>query len=88
VDLEQLRPLAEGYRYMSFSTIYAGVEQRWLMIYSEAARERAAKQVDKQLLKQGDKERKAFDELRREAFHPLPARCLLAGPPGGVPRDA
>ena len=25
-------------------------------------------QVDKQLLKQGDKERKAFDELRREAF--------------------
>lgn len=69
VDLEQLRPLAEGYRYMSFSTIYAGVEQRWLVIYSEAARERAAKQVDKQLLKQGDKERKAFDELRREAFH-------------------
>jgi hypothetical protein len=81
VDLEQLRPLAEGYRYMSFSTIYAGVEQRWLVIYSEAARERAAKQVDKQLLKQGDKERKAFDELRREAFQcPQDAswRALLA----------
>jgi transposase len=68
-DPEKLRPLAEGYRYAAFSTTYAGVEQRWLVIYSEAARERAAKQVDEQLLKQGDKERKAFDELRREAFH-------------------
>jgi transposase len=68
-DPEDLRPLAEGYRYKTFSTSYAGVEQRWLVIYSEAARERAAKQVDKQLLKQGEQERKAFDELRREAFH-------------------
>jgi len=69
VDPEELRPLAEGYRYMAFRTSYAEVEQRWLVIYSEAARERAAKRVDNQLLKQGDKERKAFDELRREAFH-------------------
>ena len=69
VDPEELWPLAEGYRYMAFSTSYAEVEQRWLVIYSEAARERAAKQVDKRLLKQGETERKAFDELRREAFH-------------------
>lgn len=66
---EELRPLAEGYRYMAFRTTYAGVKQRWLVIYSEAARERAAKRVDKQLIKQGDEERKAFDALRREAFH-------------------
>jgi transposase len=80
IDPEKLRPLAEGYRYSAFSMGYAGVEQRWLVIYSEAARERAAKQVDKELLKQGDKERKAFDELRREAFHcPQDAwRALLA----------
>ena len=61
---EELRPLAQGYRYTAFfSTSYAGVEQqRWLVIYSEAARERAAKQVDKRLLKQGEQEeRKAFD---------------------------
>ncbi len=70
VDPEKLRPLAEGYRYMAFSTSYAGVEQRWLVIYSDAARERAAKQeVDKQLIRQGETERKAFDEVRREAFH-------------------
>ena len=66
---EELRPLAEGYRYSAFSTIYAGVKQRWLVIYSEAARERAAKRVDKELLKQGEQERKAFDELCRETFH-------------------
>jgi transposase len=79
VDPEELRPLAEGYRYSAFWTIYAGVEQRWLVIYSEAARERAAKRVDKELLKQGDKERKAFDELRRERFHcPEDARRALA----------
>ena len=66
---EELRPLAEGYRYGAFWTSYAGVEQRWLVIYSEAARERAAKRVDKELIKQGDEERKAFDELRRQRFH-------------------
>lgn len=69
VDPEELRPLAEGYRYSAFSRSYAEVEQRWLVIYSElAARERAAKRVDKQLIKQGEQERKAFDELRRETF--------------------
>ncbi len=79
VDPEKLRPLMEGYRYSAFWTTYAGVKQRWLVIYSEAARKRAAKRVDKQLLKQGDEERKAFDELRREAFHcPQDARRALA----------
>jgi transposase len=68
VDPDKLKPLAEGYRYSAFTTTYATVKQRWLVIYSEAARERAAKQVEKELLKQGDKERKAFDELCREAF--------------------
>src|SRR5215210_5834452 len=62
VNPEKLRPLMEGYRYSALWTTYAGVEQRWLVIYSEAARKRAAKRVDKQLLKQGDEERKAFDE--------------------------
>jgi transposase len=69
VDPEELRPLAEGYRYSASLTTYAGVEQRWLVIYSESARGRAAKQVDKRLIKQGEQERKAFDELCREAFH-------------------
>lgn len=40
-----------------------------MVIYSEAARQRVAKQVDKELLKQGDKERKAFDELCRKEFN-------------------
>lgn len=57
VDLDKLRPLAEGYRYSTFTTTYATVKQRWLVIYSEAARERVAKQVNKELLKQGEKER-------------------------------
>lgn len=79
VDPEKLRPLAAGYRYTAFRTSYAEVEQRWLVIHSEAARERATKQVDKQLIKQGDKERKAFDELCRQAFHcPQDARRALA----------
>jgi transposase len=79
VDPKELRPLTEGYRYASFRTAYAGVDQRWLLIYSQAARQRAAKGVDKQLLKQGDEERIAFDELRRKAFHcPEDARRALA----------
>jgi transposase len=69
VDPRELQPLTEGYRYTSFRTTYAEVEQRWLVIYSQAARERAAKRVDKQLLNQGDKERIAFGEVCRKAFH-------------------
>ncbi len=67
-DPENLRPLSEGYRYLSVTSTYAGVPQRWLIIHSQAAQARASKSVSKQLLKTTEQERKAFEKLCRRTF--------------------
>lgn len=69
VEASELEPLTEGYSYLPIQTTYAGVDQRWLLIYSQAARERNQKKVDKQLLQKTETERKAFEKLCREPFH-------------------
>ncbi len=67
-ELSSLQPLAEGYRYLSVSSSYAGVPQRWLILHSEAAQARVQKSVAKQLLKTSAAEAKAFDKLCRCEF--------------------
>jgi transposase len=47
---------------------YAGVPQRWLLSYSEAANARAQKQVPKQLSRQSEADVKALVQLGKEAF--------------------
>ncbi len=61
-------PLAEGIERANIETVYAGVKQRWLVIRSEAARERARGSAQRQLLKRSEDERKRFDRLKREEF--------------------
>ena len=61
-------PLMEGYRYQAFTSTYGGVEQRWVLLYSEHRSPQAQRTVDKQLLRQSDKECKAFKQLGRMAF--------------------
>lgn len=67
-DPKNLRPLSEGYRYLSVTSSYGGIEQRWLLIHSQAAQARAKKRVGKQVLKATEQEHKAFDKLCRRAF--------------------
>jgi len=71
VDVTTMRNLVEGYRYTPVTSHYAGVEQRWLLIYSEQARERAEKSVAKELLRQSEQEQKAFERLCRLRFNCL-----------------
>lgn len=47
---------------------YAGVQQRWLIIYSKANEERGRETVQKQMLKLTKRDHKAFGVLCREAF--------------------
>ena len=47
---------------------YGGVAQRWVLIYSEPRQPQAQRTVDKQWLKQSDREVKAFQTLCRTAF--------------------
>jgi transposase len=56
-------PLMEGYRYQELTSTYGKVEQRWVLIYSEPRQAQVQRTVDKQLLKQSDKDLKAFKKL-------------------------
>lgn len=68
VNASEFTLLSKGYQFMRVETSYAGVLQRWLLIRSDAARERATKTVERQLFKRSENERKTFDALRCEEF--------------------
>ena len=54
--------------YRAVGVVAAGVRQRWLVVYSRAARLQAEATLRRQHVKQGDIELKAFDRLRRQRF--------------------
>ena len=68
VDPQALAPLTEGYRYAESTSTYGGVEQRWVLMYSEPRQAQVQRTIDKQLHKQSDKEVKAFQHLCRTTF--------------------
>lgn len=49
--------------YIELGSNYGGVEQRWLVVYTQSAHERAEKSVNKQHLKQSQIEYKAYSAL-------------------------
>jgi transposase len=67
-DPQAMAALQEGYRYHELTATYGGVEQRWVLIYSEPRQAPAQRTVDKQLRQQSDKEVKAFKKLCSTAF--------------------
>ena len=54
--------------YTELGTCYAGVKQRWLVVYTQAAHGRAEQTVNKQHLKQSQAEYKAFSALANRSF--------------------
>jgi len=54
--------------YTELGTCYAGVKQRWLVVYTQAAHGRAEQTVNKQHLKQSQAEYKAFNTLANRSF--------------------
>lgn len=62
-DPQTMAPLTEGYRFQVLPSTYGGVQQRWVLCYSAPRHPQAQRTVDKQLLKQSDKEGKAFKKL-------------------------
>jgi transposase len=68
VNPQAMLPLTEDYRYHVLTSTYGGVEQRWVLIYSEPRQPQAQRTVDKQLRKQSDQEVKAFKKLCGTAF--------------------
>jgi transposase len=65
---QALASLKAGYRYHELTSTYGGIEQRWVLIYSESRQGQAHRTVDKQWRKQSDKEIKTFKKLCGTAF--------------------
>lgn len=52
----------------SITSDYAGIPQRWVVVYSPEARERALKTLNRQMLKQSEQESRSFQALCQETF--------------------
>jgi len=62
------KPLADGYRYQSISLCHYGVEQRWLIIFSQAAWDRAQATLEKACKKEKQKLGKQLFHLQAQRF--------------------
>lgn len=68
LDTSAFEPLVEGYDVARAEVTYADVKQRWLVLRSAAARERAQATAERRLPKGSEEERKRFETLCRQAF--------------------
>jgi transposase len=68
ISIERMVALGEGYMYQPVSKIYAGINQRWLIIYSEQAYKREIKTFEKNLEKERERNATALKHLCNEAF--------------------
>ncbi len=68
ITVEGMVALGEGYMYQPVGSIYAGVNQRWLIIYSEQAYKREIKTFERNLEEERDRNAKALKHLCNEAF--------------------
>jgi transposase len=60
--------IGDGYYASETKSEYANIPQRWLVIFSEKAFHREIITLDKNLLKQSEKEAKQFIELQNQVF--------------------
>jgi transposase len=60
--------IGEGYFVKEQSSSYSGINQRWIVIFSEAAYQRECKTLNKNFQKGSEKEIKAFYKLSAEVF--------------------
>jgi hypothetical protein len=59
-DPSTIAPLSNGHRYQELSSSYAGIPQRWLVVYAEARQARVTRRVAKQVCIQSESDLKAF----------------------------
>lgn len=57
-----------GYKTSAFSSLYGGIEQRWLLCFSEQAYQREKKTLEKKLAKEDEKLKKELWHLGKEEF--------------------
>ncbi len=62
------KPLPGGYKYHSATSTFGEIEQRWLLVFSEAAYERESATLEKRIEKEKKTMEKALWHLSNEAF--------------------
>ena len=73
-QLIQVTPMSDfidldnGYKGIWQGSDYAGISQRWLLLFSEQAFERESKTLDRQMLKQAELCRKSLKKLKAQVF--------------------
>ncbi|MBS4167328.1 hypothetical protein NEOC65_002436 [Neochlamydia sp. AcF65] len=68
VPYDKTVAITEGYRAFESTSCYAGVEQRWVVIFSQAAYQRECRTLAKHYLKGSKKESKAFFKFIKQEF--------------------
>jgi transposase len=68
VDVSLMHRIDENYSYQEVGGVYAGVKQRWLIVYSQQGYERDLRSLNRRTLKQSEREQKAFAKLCRRPF--------------------
>ena len=79
VSTDEMEVMGDGYRIFPLCSIYGGVKQRWLLVYSQQAYERGSKQLDKQVQRAYESAEKAVRQLSRVRYScEADARSALA----------
>ena len=68
VATEAMTQLANGYAIHATTSQYGGVNQRWLIVYSEQAEQRELRQLDKRVARAAAKAEKALKTLQNQEF--------------------
>ncbi|WP_349305234.1 IS1634 family transposase [Neochlamydia sp. AcF95] len=68
VPYDKTVAITEGYRAFESTSCYAGVEQRWVIIFSQAAYQRECPTLAKHYLKGSEKKFKAFFKFIKQEF--------------------
>lgn len=68
IDRDSMKEIVTGYRYEPVDSEYAGVRQRWLIVYSEQAYTRELRTFEKTVAKLRDRSEKDLKHLRNRPF--------------------
>jgi transposase len=74
---EQMEEWGEGYWGTEVGSLYGGVKQRWVVVFSQAAWEREQKSLAKRLREAGEQARKQWQDLSRQEW-PSPEEAQQA----------
>ena len=68
-DVDQMTELSDGYAYLELPSDYGGIAQRWLVVYSPVAAQRAEKTLQRRVTKEEKAAHKAWRKLSGQTFN-------------------